>query len=314
MRKLTHKKFSDEINKKIRWVVKMFCEWRLQRNVKESDNNVSCDLDNISTVTKENIVSDMCRFLTEIKKRNGADFPGKTLYDIVICVQFHLETNGISWKLLGQDIFSDIRFTLDNLMKQRCEQGIGVRVCQAEILTQFHKEIFWSMGLLGTNDPSTLLNSVVFMLGKGLALRAGKEHRALKCPQFSDQLSFLHDKEGVVFVRYHEGSGFKTNKGGLKHHKVEPKTVHMYAIEDIDRCPIRLLLIYLSKLPKERFCETLYLEPCSKFSPDSWYFDRPLEAKKLSETVKDMCIKAGFPGFLDQHPQLSYIVANSMKS
>ena len=93
------------------------------------------------------------------------------------------------------------------------------------------------MGLLGIQDPTMLLNSVIYMLGKGLALHAGNEHRALKCLQFSDQLTFLHDEEGSVFVRYHEEIGFKTNKGGLKHRKVEPKVVDMYCYIEINLDP-----------------------------------------------------------------------------
>ena len=38
----------------------------------------------------------LVHFLTEVKKIDGSDFPGKTLYDILICVQFYLETLGFS--------------------------------------------------------------------------------------------------------------------------------------------------------------------------------------------------------------------------
>ena len=106
---------------------------------------------------------------------------------------------------------------------------------------------------------------------------------------------------GQYFIRYHEEAGVKTNKGGLKHRKVEPKTVDLYAIEQTDRCPVRLLLTYLSKLSRDRSTQALYLQPHRKFTPDSWYLDRPVGANKLRETVKDMCDKAGFPGFFSNH-------------
>ena len=301
MQELMHKKFSDETSKKICWVTKMFCEWRSFRNSKPNDDYIHCDMDDMSTITEGNIISSVCRFITEVKKLDGSEFPGCTLYDIVICLQFHLETRGFSWKFLSQDMFKDIRFTLDNLMKDRCARGIGVNVQKAQILSQFHEEIFWSMGVSGVNDPSTLLNSLVYMLGKGFALQAGQEHRSLKCPQFTDQVKFMHDEEGCVFVRYSEERGCKTNKGGLKHHKVEPKVVDMYAIKEVDRCPVRLLLTYLSKLPRNRKCHALYLQPHKKFKPNPWYYDRPVGANTLRDTVKEMCSKAGFPGFFSNH-------------
>ena len=265
------------------------------------NSEYTCDMDDLNTVTKENIVTGVCRFLTEIKKLNGKEYPGKTLYDLVICLQFHLKSNGISWKLLSHDDFKDIKFTLDNLMKECCAQRIGITVCKSEVLTHFHEEVFWSMGLLGVKDHCTLLNSVIYMLGKGFALRVGEEHRMLKAPPFSKQLTFMHDEQGVVFVRYSEESGVKTNEGGLKHRKGEPKTVDMYAITDLDRCPVRLLLTYLSKLPKDCKCHALYMQPHHKFTPESWYLDRPVGAKRLCETIKDICTEAGFPGYFTNH-------------
>ena len=40
---------------------------------------------------------------------NGDDFPAKTLYDLVICTQFHLETLGFTWKILNDDDFVDFK-------------------------------------------------------------------------------------------------------------------------------------------------------------------------------------------------------------
>ena len=301
MTNLTKKRFSEETMKKVAWVMRMYRDWRMYRNNNPDLLNIETDLDDENIVDKEGLVRDICRFLTEVRKLDGSQFLGKTLYDIVICLQFHLETLGYSWKLLNQDQFKDIRFTLDNLMKERCAEGVGVSVRKAEILTIFEEELLWSQGLLGTNDPSTLLNTVVFMLGKGLALHAGKEHRALRAPPFKSQLNFMHNDQGVVFVRYTEEAGFKTNKGGLKHRKTQPKTVDMYAIENVDRCPVRILLKYLSMLPTNRVCQSLYLQPRRKFRPGMWYCDRPVGAHKLREVVKEVCKTAGLPGFYTNH-------------
>ena len=195
----------------------------------------------------------------------------------------------MSWKLLNQDEFRDIRFTLDNIMKQRCAKGIGLEVKKAQVLTLFDEEIFWSMGLLGAHDPDTLLNTLVYLLGKGFALHAGNEHRSLKSPQFSSMITFMHDENGSVFVRYSEQPGIKTYKGGLKHRKVEPKCVDIYAIADTDRCPVRILLKYLSKLPVGCRCEALYLKPVRKYRPNKWYYDTPVGANTLRNCCQRDC-------------------------
>ena len=58
----------------------------------------------------------LVHFLTEVKKIDGSDFPGKTLYDILMCVQFYLETLGFSYKLLNYTRFDNVKY-IDNHMK-----------------------------------------------------------------------------------------------------------------------------------------------------------------------------------------------------
>ena len=77
-------------------------------------------------------------------------------------------------------------------------------------------------------------------------------------------------------------------RGGLKHRKVDPKTVDVYPIEDTSKCPIRLILKYLSLLPSGNKCEAFYLQLHRKFNAENWCFDN-----KLLEVIKDMCQKAG---------------------
>ena len=114
---LSHKNFSDETMKKVRWVKKMFSDWREYRNNISRGQMIFCDLEDAHTITVENLNFAVCHFIMEVKKLDGSDFPGRTLYDIVICLQFTLEKLGYSFRLLNQDDFKRVRFTLDNLMK-----------------------------------------------------------------------------------------------------------------------------------------------------------------------------------------------------
>ena len=279
----------------------MFKDWRNYRNANEHLSNVYCDLENESTISVESLNVAMCPFITEVKKLDGTNFPGKTLYDIVICVQFHIESMGYTWKLLNDEKFGEIRFTLDNIMKERTAQGVGVTVKQAQILNSFEEYLLWNLGLLGMSTPNILLNTVVFVLGKGCALRAGYEHRSLRSPPFNSQFVFLHDEQGQVFIRYTEDVGSKTNKGGLKHRKVEPKSVDIYPSEMFERCPVNIILRYLSLLPKERTCTAFYLLPVTKFSPGNWFQNRPTGVNHLKNVVKELCKQGGIPGYFTNH-------------
>ena len=178
---LSKKNFSDETLKKVRWVRNIFAEWRFDRNMKQfEDEVVECDLEYRNTITPESLVFAMQRFVTEIRKLDGSDYPPKNLYQIVLCVQFHLETLGFTWKLLDQDMFKEIRFTLDNVMKIQTSCGVGVTVKKADIITKTDEDILWNKRVLGVDNPEQLLYTVLYVIGLNCALRAGKEHRNLR--------------------------------------------------------------------------------------------------------------------------------------
>ena len=109
---LARKNFSEETLKKVSWVKNMFQHWREFRNSSEDLQNIECDLDDVKSINEESLKFVLCRFLTKVKKLDGSDFPAKMMYDILICMQFHLETLGLAFKFLSDDKFQEVRFTL----------------------------------------------------------------------------------------------------------------------------------------------------------------------------------------------------------
>ena len=162
LNELTHKNFATETMKKIRWATKMYCDWR-EYHHSQGLEHIDCNLDDRATITATSLNFALCRFIMEVKKVNCTDFPGKTLYDIIICLQFHLECLGFSFRLINDTTFRNIKFTLDNTMKQRVTKGIGLSVRQAQVLSATDEDYLWSMGFLGTSNPDQLLNTIVFL-------------------------------------------------------------------------------------------------------------------------------------------------------
>ena len=150
----------------------------------------------------------------EVKKVNGDKFLGKTLYDILVCIQFHLECYGFCFKLLNDEAFRDIKFTLDNTMKARVASGIGITMKQAQVLSVTDKDYLWSLRYLGNSTPDQFLNTVVFCVGKGFALRASMEHRALRAIPFNSQLAFHRDDDNEIYLQYTEDIALKQTRGG----------------------------------------------------------------------------------------------------
>ena len=158
----------------------MFVDWRFHRNYNFSEDPIECDFEYVSTITVDSFNYAMPRFITEVRKLDGSEFPAKTLsYQIVVCVQFYLETQGFLWRLLEDKRFDEVKFTLDNTMKSCTAAGIGITVNQVDVLSQTDQDILWSKGVLGTDTPEKLLHTVLFVVGLNCALCAGQEHRAL---------------------------------------------------------------------------------------------------------------------------------------
>ena len=119
---------------------------------------------------------------------------------------------------------------------------------------------------------------------------------------FESQFEWIRDDEyNVFFLRYSEDIGLKTNKGGIKHQKIDPKIVDVYPILNSYRCPVRIIGMYLSLLPQHRSCRAFYLQPLREYSVDCWFADQPVGVNKLQKVVKVICEKGGLPGHYTNH-------------
>jgi hypothetical protein len=78
----------------------------------------------------------------------------------------------------------------------------------------------WEEGILGTETPDTVINTLLFLTGKLFALRGGQEQRDLS----HDQFQFVEQRDGMMLIKYAEKLS-KTNQGGLKRRKKDPKQI-----------------------------------------------------------------------------------------
>ena len=74
MESLTKKTFSSETMKKVKWVRTMYSDWRSFRNESANLESVETDIEDISSLKKDKLMSDVCKFLTGVKKVDGSDF------------------------------------------------------------------------------------------------------------------------------------------------------------------------------------------------------------------------------------------------
>lgn len=252
-------------------------------------------------MSKDEICYSMSRFVCEIKKKNGEEYPAETLYELVISIQLYLEMHGRELKLLDDPAFSQLAHTLDNTMKERTRAGFRVKRRQAQPISFDEEDTMWKSSVLGTDTPQKLFDTLLYMLGLNFALRAAQEHRNLRwgtatCPS---QLE-IYTKDGKRFLRYTEDTS-KTRQGGLHQRKIAPKTVS--AIENTvkpERCIVRLYEKYLSHCPSVH-TDAFYLRPLKEPKGNVWFSKQPVGVNTLSMVVKRLCHAAGLGGHRTNH-------------
>ena len=196
--------------KKMYWGgVNAYNEWRDERlrSYNYDYPIYMADLQNLSTLTKENFQYAMIRFIPEVTKISGDGlYPGRTLYQMCTSIQKYLNINKIGWKLVKGSDFSELQTVLDNVMKERAEANIGMVKKQANVMTYDYENELWESGILGEHNPDILRNTVMFLIGIHCILRAGDEHYYLRrdMPDKPSQIQFCKNYKGQRCMVYTE--------------------------------------------------------------------------------------------------------------
>ena len=308
---LKTKQLKKRTYNKMKWGVRTYNEWRNQRLINNNDNDagdvLNSDLNAPDGLTKMSFKNALCMFIPEVTKmRDGSDYPGKTLYEMVTSIQKYLHEKKVYWKLLDDPQFTEVCTVLDNVMKERAEANIGLITKQAQFISLEHENDMWEKGILGEETPDKLRSTVLFLLGIHCGLRAGDEHYALcrESSQKPSQLTFERSPNGKRCLVYREDTVTKTNDGGLNSMKKDRKEVWVYPIENVNRCTVRLVDKYISLLPAvtpktKKF--NFYLRSLERPNPAQWYGEQVVGRHNLTSVVKNLLKDAKLDGYFTNH-------------
>ena len=131
----------------------------------------------------------------------------------------------------------------------------------------------------GPASPKSLLNTVFYLNGKNFCLRGGEEHRRLTISQIVRE----HNPDHYLYTE----AGSKNKKGTFPERHIPNKIVPIYAVAEAgEKCHVRILDLYLSKLPKEAFeRDNFYLRPLAAIpaNPDNpWFSTVPVGGNELA--------------------------------
>ena len=115
----------------------------------------------------------LCHFIFEVRKQDGSEFSPNSLHHIVSGIQCYIRWN----RKPAIDLFKDGEFAefhvcLDSEMKRLQKSGICSQKKKAEPLTIEEEELLWQKGLLGSNSPQALVDTMVVLNGLYLLLGA----------------------------------------------------------------------------------------------------------------------------------------------
>ncbi|CAB4023344.1 Hypothetical predicted protein, partial [Paramuricea clavata] len=199
---------SEASRKKWRWVLRTFEKWRAARNHAVSSNNESYDDEPLVNTSLEEMSDEqldffLARFVAEVRKTDGAEYPGRTIYEMISSIQAYLHVEckrNVNLIDKTAHVFRNLNSALNFVMKERAGQGIGVETSQAKFITEEQENYLWEHGFLGCTNAALLRDTLAFVFGLQFALRAGQEHRNLR--RENSQLSLQVDEFGDEFLAF----------------------------------------------------------------------------------------------------------------
>ena len=163
----------------------------------------------------------------------------------------------------------------------------------------------WDQGYLGESSPTQLRETVIFLLGIYVGLRAGDEHYNLRrdTNDLPSQLSFKCNAEGVRCLVHQEDCTTKTNDGGINSMHKDRKIIWVYPSDNKICCPVRIIDKYISLLPpvKTNKKANFYLRSLERFTPAQWYGEQVVGLNSIRKVISTLAENAGLQGFFTNH-------------
>ena len=140
---------------------------------------VNANLEFVGGFAENDLCYSLSRFVRDVRKLNGSEFPPNTVQKLVIMIQMFLHETGLMGKLLDEVAFCTLWNAIDNTMKEYHVLGLGVRK-YSDIISLQSEEKMFNLGLLGDEGPMQLLRTMIYMIGLHCTLRGGEEHTKLQ--------------------------------------------------------------------------------------------------------------------------------------
>lgn len=272
------------------WAVRVFEEWRVERNKATSDDGKKCPSNLLECPLQTLLNYWLSRFVVEVRREDGQQYPPTTISNLLAglyreCRKY--DRNCPNFMNRKDPMFKELSGALQVRYRELREAGVGAVVKHAAVVSSEEEDALWVSKVIGDHAPLALQRAVFFYVGKTFCLRGGEEQRRLKPSQF------IRSSNPDCYTYVENGS---KNKSGLNL-KEKNKVVPVYGNASArPRCLVYLLDKYFSKFPlKGKDMDVFYLRPISKKVDvgEPWYECSPVGKEKLRKYMETMCAEAG---------------------
>jgi hypothetical protein len=168
----------ESTRNKQRWAIKIFSEWLgrwcLQQVVLPKKAMV------VEQLSDNELDICLQYFIPSVRKLDGSPYPPRTVKEMVALVQHYYNVElGRRFSIFTDTAFQESRRVLDAMMKKLARDGLVVPTKRSGVITYEMESELWDSAVLGDGNPQQLLDTMIFMLGLHLSLRACQEHRSL---------------------------------------------------------------------------------------------------------------------------------------
>ncbi|XP_048775370.2 zinc finger MYM-type protein 2-like [Ostrea edulis] len=209
--------------KNTQWALNIFESWLRERNAQGQGQELI--IPEIQTMDAVQLNFYLGRFIMRVRRKDGKEYPAKTLFYISCGILRYLRDHGTHDKILldaGDPRFADFRKILHSKIKDALSRGVGGKRKQADPILSEDETTIWERGVFGMNNAETFQNTVFFYCCKFFGPRGHDEHHSLECNQF-----LLGEDNRGKYIEF-TGRSTKTFKGGLAHKELHNKQIRHY--------------------------------------------------------------------------------------
>lgn len=241
----------------------------------------------------------ICRFMMEIKKKDGGAYEPATLQSFQRSLQRYLNDKNSKLNILKDREFHKSREVLLSKKKQLVfEEAKGNRPHAAKELSNTEEDLLFRSGEFGDENPEALQRTVWWLLALHFGFRARDESRKLK---WGDIVLQTDNETGNEVLIWKSERGSKTRRGNGDTRAFNPTA----QATNNERCPVYYYKKFKSHRPEEmkNADSPFYLAINHRRRPGNsiWYMKAPLGKNEIGKLMTTAAQAAGLQGNITNH-------------